>query len=110
MPERRYKLTKSEQMARVRSRNTGLELKLRKSLWKFGLRYRLHGELPGSPDLVMAGRRTVIFIDGCFWHGCPRHYRAPATNVEFWREKYDPNRQRDRKAGRSLKAAGWNVI
>lgn len=110
MAPKKKALSKSEQMARVKSRNTGLEVLFRKLLWRRGLRYRLHGRLAGSPDLVIRSRRTVVFIDGCFWHGCPHHYRAPATNVEFWRAKYNKNRQRDQKVNRSLKADGWRVI
>ena len=74
---KKRKLTKSEQMARVRSKDTEPEMVLRKALWKSGLRYRLRPGLPGTPDLAFVGRKVAIFVDGCFWHGCPEHYTCP---------------------------------
>ncbi len=106
---RKRKLTKSEQMARVRSRDTGLELRLRKSLWRAGLRYRLRPRLPGTPDLSFAAARVAVFVDGCFWHGCPAHYSRPATNVDFWNAKLERNRARDLRVDDELRALGWTV-
>lgn len=106
----RRKLSKSEQMARVRSKDTGSELTLRKAVWKEGLRYRLHTRLPGTPDLAFPGARVAIFVDGCFWHGCPDHYTRPVRNAEFWRAKLKRNRDRDKRVDRELKAAGWLVV
>jgi DNA mismatch endonuclease (patch repair protein) len=103
-------LSKSEQMARVRSRNTGLELMLRRVLWRSGLRYRLNLKLPGTPDVVFANDKLAVFIDGCFWHACPTHYRAPATNVAFWRDKYDRNSKRDQHVNECLRSDGWTVL
>ncbi|ABX15969.1 very short patch repair endonuclease [Burkholderia multivorans] len=104
------KLTKSEQMARVRSRNTAPELALRRALWHQGLRYRLTPKLPGTPDLCFVTKRVAIFVDGCFWHGCPQHYSAPAQNAEFWSHKVASNITRDRKADAALEAEGWTVM
>lgn len=104
------KLTKSEQMARVRSKDTEPELILRKHLWRAGLRYRLRPRLPGTPDLAFPKKKIAVFVDGCFWHGCPVHYTRPATNSSFWREKLKRNRARDRRANRKLKKLGWTVL
>ncbi len=104
------KLTKSEQMARVKSRNTKPELSLRKTLWARGRRYRVHAGLPGSPDIAFQGARLAIFVDGCFWHGCPEHYTAPRANAGFWTAKIERNRARDRRVDRELVADGWSVL
>jgi DNA mismatch endonuclease (patch repair protein) len=98
-------------MSRNRGRNTKPEVALRTALHKRGLRYRLHRrDLPGNPDLVFPSARVVVFVDGCFWHGCPLHGAKPATNVEFWEKKLAGNVRRDRKADTALAAAGWHVV
>ncbi|MNJ34468.1 Very short patch repair protein [compost metagenome] len=107
-PERRSWL-----MGRIRSKNTQPELVVRRLVFALGYRYRLHVKgLPGSPDLVFWGRRKVIFVNGCFWHGHPdcRLGRLPKTRVEFWQDKIDRNRQRDRVNIASLEATGWRVL
>lgn len=106
-------LTRSQVMARVKSKNTTPEIKVRAALWRAGLRYRLHrADLPGKPDLVFAGRRVVVFVHGCFWHGhdCPRGARTPKDNADYWRRKIDRNRARDAQAAADLAAAGWRVL
>jgi len=106
-------LTKKQRsycMSRIQGRNTKPELKLRRGLWALGLRYSLHSKLPGRPDMTFTRYRTVVFVDGCFWHGCPRHMVKPKTNRSFWLKKIDSNRLRDRRVGRALKADGWKVI
>jgi DNA mismatch endonuclease, patch repair protein len=107
---RRSKLTKSQQMARVRTKGTAAELALRKELWRRGWRYRLHLPLPGRPDLAFLHERVAVFVDGCFWHGCPRHYTAPSTNPTFWQRKLAKNQQRDRDVARALSLDGWRII
>ncbi len=100
---------RSHNMSRVRSRNTGLELKVRSLLHRLGYRYRLHRkDLPGTPDLVFPGRRSVIFVNGCFWHGhtCKRA-NLPASNREFWEKKIEKNKVRDEHARGELIAGGW---
>lgn len=100
-------------MARVRSKDTRPEYRVRRALWRAGLRYRLHvGKLPGRPDIVFPSRRVVVFVHGCFWHGhsgCPRH-RIPKTRVEWWREKILGNMARDKRNADALVALGWNVL
>jgi DNA mismatch endonuclease (patch repair protein) len=103
-------LSKSEQMRRVRTSGTTPELLVRKNLWRLGYRYRLHTRLPGTPDLCFAGARVVVFVDGCFWHGCQIHYTAPATRREFWLAKLVENVQRDRRVDEALARMGWTVV
>ena len=105
--------TRSRMMSGIRGKNTKPELAVRRALHAAGFRFRLHRcDLPGAPDIVMAGRRITIFVHGCFWHrhkGC-RLVKAPATNTEFWRAKLDSNVERDRKAISALHAMGWRVL
>jgi DNA mismatch endonuclease (patch repair protein) len=99
-------------MARVRQKNTKPEVRLRQWLHAAGYRFRLHRrDLPGTPDIVMPGRRTVVFVHGCFWHGhdC-KAGRLPATNTEFWETKVSKNRQRDELAVSRLREQGWNPL
>lgn len=99
-------------MSRIRSRNTKPERLLRSALHAAGFRYRLHDrKLPGTPDVVLPGRRAVIQVHGCFWHGhgCPRSV-TPGANREFWVEKINRNCQRDATADAALATAGWRVF
>jgi len=99
-------------MARVRSRDTGPELRLRRLLTRLGARYRLYRkDLPGSPDVVMPGRGLAFFVHGCFWHGhdCARGARKPKANRDYWLAKVDRNRARDQRALAALTEAGWRV-
>lgn len=100
-------------MASVGQRDTGPEIRLRRALHRLGLRYRLHDrKLPGSPDIVLPRFRSVVFVHGCFWHvheGC-KFATEPASKREFWREKFEANRKRDRKNHDSLLASGWRVL
>ncbi|MGH9756940.1 MAG: very short patch repair endonuclease [Candidatus Acidiferrales bacterium] len=72
--------------------------------------WRRHADLPGKPDFAFHSQKVAIFVDGCFWHGCPRCYRAPKDNRSYWRTKIIANRLRDRKAARLLRATGWRVL
>lgn len=103
--------TRAHVMSRIKGKNTQPELALRRLLWGVGLRgYRLHGRLPGTPDLVYSRIRLAVFVDGCFWHGCPRHFRIPSDNRQYWFAKIERNRRRDRRHARSLRAQGWCVL
>ncbi len=98
-------------MSRIRGRDTKPELVVRRWLWHQGFRYRLYVKsLPGRPDIVMRKWRTVIFVNGCFWHGheCNKHH--PETNAQFWQDKISRNRERDARNQALLQAAGWHVI
>jgi len=106
------KAERSEIMRRVKSRDTTPELTLRRLLWSAGVRgYRLNREdLPGRPDLVISRVRIAIFVDGCFWHGCPRCYRRPSSNRSYWDLKVKRNMRRDRVQREQLRRLGWKVI
>src|SRR3954452_11629678 len=97
-------------MARIRGRNTKPEMALRTALWSLGLRYRLHYSIPGKPDVVFPRQRVAVFVDGCFWHGCPEHSVNPKTNASFWRNKLDGNIERDQRTSASLESLGWTVL
>ena len=104
---------RSYNMSRIHSKNTTPELALRRSLWHRGYRYRLNDRrLPGTPDIVLPKYRSVIFINGCFWHGhegC-KNYTVPKTNTDFWVAKVARNQERDQEVWRQLEAKGWSVI
>lgn len=110
------KLTKEQRhrnMAAIHGKNTKPEILVRKFLFSRGFRYRLnHPRLPGHPDIVLKKYRTCIFVNGCFWHGhegC-RYYRLPKTNVDFWKNKIEQNKIRDKKEQRQLADMGWHCI
>ena len=99
-------------MRAVRARDTKPEIALRKALFAMGFRYRLNVKtLPGKPDIVFPGYRSVIFVHGCFWHGhdCARGDRTPKTNTEYWRAKIANNRKRDHAAIVALQRQKWSV-
>lgn len=103
---------RSAHMAKIRSTDTKPEMQLRRLLHQAGYRYRLHdSRLPGRPDLVFAGRRKVIFVNGCFWHGhgCPVGQRLPKSNTQFWADKRLRNQERDLRQRSELEALGWRV-
>ena len=97
-----------------RSRDTKPELAVRRLLHAKGLRYRVNSRpvpsLRRTADVVFTRTRVAVFIDGCFWHGCPTHYRAPGSNVNYWSGKVSRNRSRDMETTRHLEAAGWTVL
>lgn len=98
-------------MSRIKGKNTGPEVKLRKMLYARGLRgYRLHYNLPGKPDIIFTKKKIAVFIDGCFWHKCPICFQEPETRKEFWMKKIQSNVERDEKVNELLKTDGWNVI
>lgn len=100
-------------MSRIRGKDTRPEMVVRRWLHSEGFRYSLHSRrLPGCPDLVLRRYHTVIFINGCFWHGHPGcdMFRMPRSNVEFWQEKIRRNKERDAQEVAALEALGWNVI
>jgi DNA mismatch endonuclease (patch repair protein) len=99
-------------MQSVGTKNTGPEIALRKLLHRLGFRFRLHiRSLPGRPDIVLAGRKTAIFVHGCYWHGhgCSKG-RLPKSRLDYWGPKIAANRERDAKNLGALKAKGWKVI
>ncbi|MGA4683564.1 very short patch repair endonuclease [Micromonospora sp. AB353] len=97
-----------------RARDTRPEIALRSAVHALGLRYRVDRQplsgLRRRADLVFAGPRVAVFVDGCFWHGCPEHYRPSTRNSDFWSGKIEGNRKRDAETNERLRAAGWTVI
>lgn len=104
-------LTRSELMCRVRGKHSSAELALRSALHAEGLRFRLHRRVEGiAVDIVFPGSLVVVFVDGCFWHGCPKHATFPKTNQKYWLPKLAENRERDRRQTAKIRAAGWRVF
>ena len=102
---------RSALMSRIRGKNTSPELLLRRTLWARGLRYRIHRQVEGSrPDLVFVGPKVAVFVDGCFWHGCPLHYVRPRSRDTFWARKLLDNVRRDRRQTMELEREGWTVL
>lgn len=98
-------------MSRVRSKETKMEIVFRKALWQKGFRYRKNSaDYFGKPDIVLKKYKTVIFLDSCFWHGCKKHLRLPATNKKYWIIKIEKNKKRDKKVNKYYKKIKWNVI
>ena len=104
--------TRSRYMSAVKSRgNRSTELRMAKLLRRHGLTgWRRHHPVPGTPDFCWPKLKLALFVDGCFWHGCPRCRRAPKSRVAFWNGKVSENRRRDRRADRALRKLGWSVI
>lgn len=106
-PERRSWL-----MSRIGSKNTRPEIAFRSLLHRLGYRFRLHRrDLPGTPDIVLPGWSTVVFVHGCFWHGhaCKRD-RMPKSRMVYWTQKIEANRRRDARKARTLRSLGWRVL
>lgn len=99
-------------MSLIRSRgNKATELRLIEIFREFGITgWRRNQPLFGKPDFTFRCERVAVFVDGCFWHGCPKCYKRPSSNREFWDAKVAANRKRDRRVGRELRAAGWRVV
>ncbi len=102
---------RSKNMAAVRSKgNLSTEIALGKLLWAAGLRgYRKHWPVAGTPDFAWPRRKVAVFVDGCFWHGCPCK-TIPTTNSAFWRNKIRKNQERDRRVDRRLRREGWAAV
>lgn len=104
---------RSSIMRAVKGRDTGPEIVVRRLVFGMGYRYRLHrGDLPGKPDLAFIGRRKVVFVHGCFWHGheCARGAREPKANREYWRAKIGRNKERDCRNLAALSSQGWESL
>ncbi|HEY5569980.1 MAG TPA: very short patch repair endonuclease [Bacteroidales bacterium] len=107
------KETRSKNMARIKAKDTKPEVLVRKHLFSKGFRYRLNvKKLPGKPDIVFAKYKTVIFINGCFWHGhegC-HYFTIPKTRTEWWSNKIQKNKERDKQEYEKLQQMGWRVL
>jgi len=112
MTDRFAKKKRSEIMSKIKSKDTKPEKTVRKLLHGLGFRYRLHvSDLPGKPDIVLPKFKTVIFVNGCFWHGhkCRRGH-TPLSNLDYWEPKVKRNIERDKKNKAKLRRLGWRVI
>jgi DNA mismatch endonuclease (patch repair protein) len=107
--DRISKEARSRNMSRILSKNTTPEKKLRKALWSNGLRYRIHYGKE-KIDIAFPSKKIAVFVDGCFWHMCPLHYRLPKSNTGYWHPKLKANVKRDRIKEKLLKKAGWKVF
>jgi len=95
----------------VKGRDTKWEVATRSRLWRLGLRFRKNWRaLSGSPDMAFRGARLAVFLDGCFWHGCPDHCKAPKSNRELWEAKLRRNRERDAEVDARLAEIGWRSL
>ena len=107
-------LETSRRMAKVRQKGTDAEIALRRELYRRGLRYWVYYEVPKKPrrvaDVAFPSLKIAIFVDGCFWHGCPEHATWPKQNAEFWRQKIEANRLRDADTSSRLFDVGWTVL
>lgn len=103
---------RSERMSRVRrAGNKSTELRMVDLLRAAGIRgWRRGAQLSGAPDFVFRRERIAVFVDGCFWHGCPRHRRTPKSQIAFWTAKLTGNMKRDRAVTRELRASGWIIV
>ena len=106
------KAKRSEVMSRIRGRgNKDTELALAKLLRRHGIKgWRRNKPVFGKPDFVFPKLKLAIFVDGCFWHGCPKHATKPANNRAFWRRKLSSNKKRDQVVNQTLRKAGWRVL
>lgn len=103
--------TKNKNLSKVKGTDTKMEVEVRHALWHRGLRYRKnYRKLLGTPDIAFPAQRLVVFLDSCFWHGCPMHYKEPKSNVDFWRNKIKRNRERDKEQTEHYLCQGWTVL
>ena len=104
----------STRMSRTRQRDTPGEVALRSELHRRGFRFRLQRRIEGvsrvRPDIVLVSARVAVFVDGCFWHSCPRHATVPKANRDWWEAKLRANVERDRRQTHALETAGWSVV
>jgi DNA mismatch endonuclease (patch repair protein) len=103
-------LQRSRCMSKIRSKNTKPELALRRALFARGLRFRTRMPLLGRPDIIFTKAKLVVFVDGCFWHGCPIHGTMPKSNQDYWSAKLARNRARDAETTAALEREGWCVL
>ena len=104
------KQKRSEIMRQVKSKNTKPEILLKKILRSMGLKYKFHYAIEGTPDAVLLPYKIALFVDGCFWHRCPKCFRMPKSNVKYWNSKINENVLRARKVNAALKKKSWRVL
>ena len=98
-------------MRAVKSNDSKMEIKFRSALWRCGLRfYKNVKSLPGKPDIVFPKKKVVIFLDSCFWHGCPQHLRMPKSNLDYWQPKIERNKKRDGEINSYYSENNWRIL
>lgn len=98
-------------MQAVKSKDSKMEVKFRSSLWRRGFRFFKNVKsLPGKPDVVFPKKKIAIFLDSCFWHGCPLHLKLPVSNADYWRNKIEKNRNRDKEINTIYKEMNWKIL
>lgn len=102
---------RSYNMSQIKNRDTSTELKLRRYLWGRGIRgYRVNAKIKGKPDMYFHRKKVAVFIDGCFWHHCPKCFIKPKSNISFWSKKISENIERDKNINKLLHSSGIKVI
>lgn len=104
------KIQRRINMQNIRSKNTKMELKVRSHLHKKGLRFRIHTNLIGKPDIVFPSKKVVVFLDSCFFHKCRQHYIQPKSNLKYWKPKIERNVLRAKEVNKALRKQGYKVI
>ncbi|MFW6383403.1 MAG: very short patch repair endonuclease [Nanoarchaeota archaeon] len=105
------KAKRSELMSKIRSKNTKLEVNFRKKVFAKGLRYRIYPKnIPGKPDMVFPKSKLAVFIDGCFWHKCPKCFKEPVSNKDYWIKKIQYNVDKDKRINQEIENMGWRVL
>lgn len=103
------KKKRSEIMSKIRSKWTKQELIVHNYLKGYKIRHNMHPKMKGGPDIILKDRKVAIFIHGCFWHKCPKHYIEPKSKIKFWKNKIKKNVLRDKKNIKLLRKNGWKV-
>lgn len=102
---------RSEIMSSIGSEDTDIEKTVRRLLWHDGYRYRTNvRDVPGTPDICHKGNKIAVFLDGCFWHGCPECDESPEKNSEFWQNKFEENQRKREEVKKELSSKGWNIL
>ena len=105
------KADRSRIMSLVKSKHSKIEHSFAKLLRRSKIKFRRHvAKLPGNPDFLLPNKKTVIFVDSCFWHGCQYHCKLPQTNANFWKKKIARNKERDREVNTIYKKMGWKAV
>jgi len=98
-------------MSKIKSKDSKIEIKFRKAIWRAGFRYRKNSvKYFGKPDLVLKKYKAVLFIDSCFWHGCKKHCRLPTTHRKYWVNKIKRNKERDKEVKKYYKKMSWKIF
>lgn len=101
---------RSRTMSKIRSKWTSQEKKIHNYLKALKIKHKTHPNMSGNPDLILTNSKTAVFLHGCFWHKCPKHYKEPKTNITYWLPKIEKNVERDKINSKFLKSEGWRIV